>query len=132
MILANILGGKLRKVKLNNGIDCWEFSSTQYVQYDENNVEHYLKVKEKKLLAKAPAPLQKNYRPEIDMIEELGEDDAAYYHSLIRVLKLIVELGKVDINTEVSMLTSHLALPQSGHLDTVFHIFSYLKEKHNS
>ena len=72
MILANILGGKLRKVKLNNGIDCWEFSSTQYVQDAVNNVEQYLKVKVKKIHAKTPSPFQNNYRPEIDMTEDLG------------------------------------------------------------
>ena len=74
------LGGKLRKVELNNGIDCWAFISTQYVQYAVNNVEQYLKVKVKKLLTKAPAPFQNNYRPDIYMTEELGKDDAAYYH----------------------------------------------------
>ena len=36
------------------------------------------------------------------------------------------------MTTEVLMLSSHLALPQSGHLDAVFHIFAYLKKKHNS
>ena len=77
-ILVNILGGELRKVELDNGIDCWAFSSTKYVQDAVNNVEHYLKVKGKKILAKAPVPFQNNYRPEIDMTEELGEDDAAY------------------------------------------------------
>ena len=50
------IGVKLHKVELNNGIDCWEFSSTWYVQDAVNNVEQYLKVKGKKLLAKAPAP----------------------------------------------------------------------------
>ena len=30
------------------------------------------------------------------------------------------------------MLPFHLALPQSGHLDAVFYIFSYLRKKHNS
>ena len=45
------------------------------------------------------------------MTEELEEDEASYYHSLIGVLRWIVELGRVDINTEVSMLSSHLALP---------------------
>ena len=87
------LGGKLRKVELNNGIDCWEFSSTQYVQDAVNNVEQYLKVKGKKLISKAPALFQNNYRPEIDMTEELGDDDAAYYHSFIGVLRWIVDLG---------------------------------------
>ena len=97
-----------------------------------NNVEQYLKVKVKKLLAKAPAPFQNNYRPEIDMTEELGEDDTAYYNSLIGVLRWIVELGRVDINTEVSMLSSHLALPRSGHLDAVLNIIAYLNKTHNS
>ena len=45
---------------------------TQYVQDAVNNVEQYLEVKGKKLLAKAPAPFQNNYRPEIDMTEYLG------------------------------------------------------------
>ena len=66
------------------------------------------------------------------MTEELVQDDAAYYHSLIGVLIWIVEIGQVDINTEVLMLSSHLAIPCSGHLDAVFHIFDYLKKKHNS
>jgi len=30
-----------------------------------------------------------------------------------------VELGRVDINTEVSMLASQMALPREGHLETV-------------
>ena len=39
------LGGGFCKVKLYNAIDCWEFSSTRYVQDAVNNVEQYLKVK---------------------------------------------------------------------------------------
>ena len=34
--------------------------------------------------------------------------------------------------TEVSLLASQLANPREEHLDTVFHIFAYLKNKHNS
>ena len=66
------------------------------------------------------------------MTEDLGEDDVAYYHSLIGVLRFIVELGRVYINTEVSMLSSHLDLPRSVHLDAVLHIFAYLNKKHKS
>ena len=39
-----------------------------------------------------------DYRPEIDITPELGEEDAAYFHSLIGVLIWILELGRVDIN----------------------------------
>ena len=44
----------------------------------------------------------------------------------------MVELGRVEICTEVSMTLSHLTLPQKGHLEAVFHIFAYLKKHHNS
>ena len=43
-----------------------------------------------------------------------------------------MELGRVNINTEVSMLASQMALPREGHLEAVFHIFAYLKRKYNS
>ena len=44
----------------------------------------------------------------------------------------MVEVGKIDMITEVSMLLSHLAIPRKGHLSTVFHIFVYLEGKHNT
>ena len=44
----------------------------------------------------------------------------------------MVELGRVDICTEVSMMSSCLALPREGHLDALFHAFAYLKKNHNA
>ena len=41
-----------------------------------------------------------------------------------------MELGRVDICSEVSLMSYHLALPREGHLDKLFHIFAYLKWKH--
>ena len=67
-------------------------------------------------MAKAPAPITNGYRPEIDISGDLPEDEAAYYHLLIGVLRWIMELGRVDMNTEVSMLSSLLASPGQGHL----------------
>ena len=43
-----------------------------------------------------------------------------------------MELGRVDICLEVSLMSSHLALPREGHLDKIFHIFAYLKWKHRA
>jgi hypothetical protein len=68
----------------------------------------------------------------MDSSEELGPDQASYYHSQIGVLQWMVELGRVDIIAEVSMLASHLALPRAGHLEAVFQIFAYLNMKHNT
>ena len=43
-----------------------------------------------------------------------------------------MELVRVDVTTEESMMASCMALPKSGHLDQVYHIFADLKKKHNS
>ena len=36
------LGGHIRKVVLNTGVEAWAFGSTKYVQADVKNVEEYL------------------------------------------------------------------------------------------
>ena len=77
-------------------------------------------------------PITTDYRPEVDITPELGEKDAAYFHSLIGMLRWIVELGRADICLEVSMLSSHLALPRVGHYRQVLHIFAYLDKHHNA
>jgi hypothetical protein len=47
-------------------------------------------------------------------------------------MRWMVELGCIDIATEVSLLSSHLAYPREGHLETAIHIMSYLSKKHNT
>ena len=126
------LGGKLSEVKLANGAKAWAFSSSQYVQEAVRNVETFLATKEEKLPTKAGAPFATNYRAEIDESEELDPQQASYFQSLIGVSRWIVELGRVDICAEVSMLSSCLALPRAGHLTQLYHIFAYLKIKHNT
>ena len=39
---GHYLGGKVRKVQLENGVNAWAFSSSQYVQAAVKNVEAYL------------------------------------------------------------------------------------------
>ncbi len=48
------------------------------------------------------------------------------------MLQWIVELGQIDIDCEVSMMSSHMALPREGHLKELFHIFAYLKAHANA
>ena len=81
---------------------------------------------------KAPVPMSNDYRSEIDISLELDATDAAYYQSLIGILRYMVELGRVDITTKVSMLASCLALPREGHLKQVFRMLAYLEKQHNS
>ena len=72
------------------------------------------------------------YEPELDTSPELPPDEASYYNSIIGVMRWMVEIGRVDINTEVSALSSFLALPRRGHMEAALHIMSYLKIRHNS
>ena len=127
------LGGGVRKVTLDNDVECWAFSSSQYVQQAVMNVESYLEKQDKwKMPTIAETPMVTSYRPELDVSPELGEVDAAYYMSLIGILRWMVELGRVDICLEVSMMSSHLALPREGHLNQLFNIFAHLKKYHNT
>ena len=126
------LGGHVRKVELSNGVKCYAFSSSQYVQAAVSNVEETLKDKEMRLPTRAETPIRTEYRPELDTSSELEATDAAWYQSLIGILRWMVELGRVDICLEVSMLSSHLALPRQGHLEQVLHIFAHLKKYHNT
>ena len=50
------------------------------------------------------------------------------YQEIIGILRWVIEIGIIDILLEVSLLSSHLALPRIGHLQTVYPIFGYLKQ----
>ena len=82
----NYLGNKVSKVTLDNGVEAWAFSSSQYVQNAVGNVEKYLRKIGKLLLKRAKTPLSSNYRPETDVTPELEPAKASYYQSLIGIL----------------------------------------------
>lgn len=129
------LGGRVRKVQLENGVWAWGFSPSQYVQSAVKTVEEWLETehgKRWKMPSKAKTPLPTSYRPELDVSPELAPDDAAQYQSLIGVLRWMVELGRIDLCLEVSMMSSHLALPREGHMNNLLHIFAHLKQYHNT
>ena len=118
------LGGRVCKVQLENGVWAWRFSSSQYVQSAIKNVEAYIgrpKNSQLKIPSKAETPLMMSYRPELDVSSELTSRDSAYYQSLIGILRWIVELG-IDICLEVSMMLSHLVMPEK---DTLTRCYIY-------
>ena len=128
------LGAKLRKTRLPNGVEAWATSPSKYVIEAVKNVELYLEKEYngRKLKRKANAPFIPGYRPELDLSPELDSTGHQYYQSLIGVLQWMVEIGRIDMITEVNMMASHVAMPREGHLDNIFHMFAYLKIKHNS
>jgi hypothetical protein len=69
-----------------------------------------------KSTAKTPFQTSSAYRPEVD------DNGSSRYAQLIGVLRWAVELGRLNIYTEVALLSQHLALPWVGHLEVVYHI----------
>jgi len=110
----------------------WSMNCVQYVKEAIRMVELELQKMGKVLRGKPNTPMQTNYRPELDVTPILGPDQANCYQSLIGVLRWAVELGRIDIHIDVSLLSSHLAQPRVGHLNQALHIFSYLKHHINS
>jgi len=79
-----------------------------------------------KLPTRASAPLASGYCPEeVDTSELLVGVGMSCHQLLIGVLRCMVGLGHVDICCEVSMMSSHLAMPRIGHLHQLSHIFAY-------
>lgn len=126
------LCNKVSKVSLEKGINCWTFSSAQYAHAAVNNVERYLIALNQALPKKASDPFKTDYRPEIDISTILLQSEANYFQSLIGILRWIVELGRIDITVEVSMMFSIMVMPRKCHLKQLLHIFAYLKQKYNS
>ena len=128
------LGAKLRQFTLPNGVHCWTMSSSKYIQAAVANVQayHQLHFPSRQWNQRSSGPFPINYAPELDTTPELNSEHATFYQSQIGVLRWCVELGRVDIITEVSELASYLAMPRDGHLEAVFHLFNYLERKHNA
>ena len=122
------LDGTIFKIHLPNGVHAWAFSSSQYVHEVIRGIEENLEKEGKKLTLKKPGtPMQISYNLELNITPELLPIHAAYYQSLVGILRWIVELGRVDICLKVSLMSSHLASPREVHLDKLFRIFAYLK-----
>ena len=129
------LGAKLKKTQLSNNVWCWTLSPSKYVCEAVKNCEKHIKENyggKYSLNKNAPNPFPVGYEAETDTSPELPPDEASYFNTIIGVMRWMVEIGRIDINTEVSMLSSFLALPRRGHMDAAMHIVSYLKVKHNS
>jgi hypothetical protein len=129
------LGSNIEKVQLgddNTGREYWSMSSQSYVKNAVNNVKQLLLEENRYLKTTAKTPFPSGYRPELDTSDELTGELASRYSQLIGVLRWMIELGRIDIYYEVSILSQYLALPRYGHLETVYHIFAYLMKHEKS
>ena len=72
------------------------------------------------------------YNPELDTSPELEPDAAYFYMTIINILRWMIKLGRIDITTKVSLMSSHVALPREEHLDAAVHVMSHVGQRYNS
>ena len=92
-------------------------------------IEEALKKKIQKLLARANMLMTNEQSPELDYTPELEENNLTAFQECIGILRWAIEIGRMDILTEVSMLSACQVSPRQGHLKQAYHIFAYLKHK---
>jgi hypothetical protein len=129
------LGAKLKETRLPNGVMAWELSPSEYFVQAVKNCQLHLTEKlagKYSIPARADNPFPVDYDPSTDQSDLLDPDCSSFYQHLIGVMRWMVELGRIDIATEVFMLSSYLACPREGHLENALHIMGYLQLKHNS
>jgi hypothetical protein len=128
------LGAKLKNNVLPNGVIAWGMSSRKYVHSAVQNVQEYMAALpgDIRLMKRSPALFAGGYKPELDESPDMDPIKANFFQSQIGILRWCVELGRIDIITEVLTLSTYLFLSHEGHLDAVFHVFAYLALHHNS
>jgi hypothetical protein len=110
----------------SNGTECWTQSSDKYIEESVKTVQEFLRSKNRVLPTRLRTPMRSDYKPEFDTSPKLVAEGHSYYQELISILRWAVELGRMDILLEVSLMSTYLAAPREGHLEQVFHIFGYL------
>ncbi len=128
------VGAKLKETQLPNGVMAWGLSPSKYIVQAVKNCQLHLTEKlagKYSIPARADNSLPVDYDPSTDESDLLDPDCSSFYQHLIGVMRWMVELGRIDIATEVSMLSSYLACPCKGHLENSLHVMGYLRLKHN-
>lgn len=115
-------------MQLEDGSVAWSTTSEEYCRAAIDNVEKMLEQEGTQPLkvfgTKAgERPFPAPYRPEVDVTKVLGDDLHSRYLQLIGVLRWAIELGRIDIITEVSVLSQHQCNPREGHLNALYKIF---------
>ena len=124
------LGADVAKIQLPDGREVWSTSPRTYVKNSILVVERLLEEDNEGYVLKSNArsPFPTGYKPEVDVTDELDQPLASRFMQLIGILRWAVEIGRIDIYLETSLLSQYQANPRFGHLEAAYHIFAYLKK----
>ncbi len=98
----------------------WGLSPSKYVNQAVKYCQLHLTEKlagRYSIPARADTPFPVDSDLSTDFSDILDPDCSSFYQHLIGVMRWMIELGCIDIATEVFMLSSYLACPRKGHLE---------------
>lgn len=112
---------------------CWAFGSDTYVKdacvlAEEQMRKHGIVYPSTRRHGSSSPFSSQSYRPELDATDFCNPELTTMFQNLVGVLRWIIELGRIDIQLETSLLSQYLAQPRMGHLQQACNIFRYLKK----
>ena len=108
-------------------------SHVMYVQEAVRNCEAHLVMSFSgrfRLSQRADNPFKTGCDQDLYISLELEPDAASYFKMVVGNLSWMIKLGRINIITEVSSLSFHVALPREGHLDAAVHVVTYDGQKY--
>eukprot|EP00978_Attheya_sp_CCMP212_P006884 scaffold16068_cov26-Attheya_sp.AAC.2 len=125
------LGVNLKKWMLPDGRKVWSANGKEYIKNALPFVKKMVEAHGSKLPGgkRTERPLPKSYKAELETTTLLNDDKASEYQQCIGILRWVVELGRIDIALEVSLLSSYLCALRKGHMEAVYNIFAYYLDK---
>ena len=113
---------------MKDGIVVWSTNCVDYLKSAIENIDNSLGLDKTALknYGDGHRTYSSRFRTELDVTKELGEELNKRYQQLIGVLGWSIELGSIDVLTEVSCLSRHLCSPIEGHMYAFYRIFIYL------
>jgi len=91
-------------------------SPSKYIDRMIESYLHIFGIKPKNIYS---SPLERGDHPELDTSPELDIEGIKVYQSMIGAAQWIVSLGRLDVATAVTTLSSFRAAPRQGHLDQI-------------
>ena len=128
------LSAKLYKTRLHNGVWAWAMSPTKYVHEAVRNCRVHLLTNyggKYRMPMKADNPFKMGHDPELNTSPELDPNAVPNYLTIIGILRWMIELGRINIITKVSLLLTHVALPRERDLSAAVHVMTHIDQRYN-
>ena len=122
------------------GMSCKRTSDGIWLLSPNKYTRDFLKIAEKivndlgmKIPLKGNHPFSNvQYKPELDSSDFCNADQIQAYQQIVGMLRWMIELGRVDILFETTIMSSFMVSPRTGHLKQLIHIIAYIRKHDRS